>query len=232
MIKRLAIIPARGGSKRIKNKNLNIFHGKPLIYYPISAAKNSKIFDKIHVSSDSKKILDYSNELKIKTDFVRPKYLANDKIGLRDVVKYVISRYQKINHNYDEIWLIYATNPFITKNIIRNCLKSFKKIPKNKKNALITITKYNYPIDWAQRLTIQNTLTPLNKKKIKIDSKKAPKVFCDAGMINIYRKENFDTISKTNYFPFEIPFYSSVDIDNLEDFEFAKRLFKKNKNVI
>ena len=66
MIKRLAIIPARGGSKRIKNKNLKNFHGKPLIYYSITAAKNSKIFDKIHVSSDSKKILKYSEKLKIK----------------------------------------------------------------------------------------------------------------------------------------------------------------------
>ena len=64
MIKRLAIIPARGGSKRIKNKNLKNFFGKPLIYYSILAAKKSKIFSEIHVSADSKKILKYQ-KLKI-----------------------------------------------------------------------------------------------------------------------------------------------------------------------
>ena len=59
MIKRLAIIPARSGSKRIKNKNLKLFYGKPLIYYSIKALKESNIFSKIHISSDSSKILDY-----------------------------------------------------------------------------------------------------------------------------------------------------------------------------
>ena len=73
MIKRLAIIPAKKISKRIKNKNLKLFKGKPLLYYPIKAAKQSKIFDTIHISSDSEKILNYSNSLNIKTDFKRPK---------------------------------------------------------------------------------------------------------------------------------------------------------------
>ena len=65
MIKRLALIPARGGSKRIINKNLKLFYGKPLMYYSILAAKNSKIFNKIHVSSDSLKIINYSKKLSI-----------------------------------------------------------------------------------------------------------------------------------------------------------------------
>ena len=66
---------ARGGSKRIKNKNLKNFFGKPLIYYPIHAAQKSKIFDKIHVSSDSIKILKYSKKLKTSSDFKRPSKL-------------------------------------------------------------------------------------------------------------------------------------------------------------
>ena len=78
MIKRLAIIPARGGSKRIKNKNLKFFFGKPLIYYSILAAKKSKIFSKIHVSSDSSKILNYVKNLNVQTEFKRPKNLSND----------------------------------------------------------------------------------------------------------------------------------------------------------
>ena len=84
MIKRLAIIPARAGSKRIKNKNMKLFFGKPLIYYSIKAALDSKIFDKIHISSDSKKIINYGKKFKINSDFERPKYLSDDRTGIKD----------------------------------------------------------------------------------------------------------------------------------------------------
>lgn len=227
MIKRLAIIPARGGSKRIKNKNLRKFHGKPLIYYSITAAKNSKIFDKIHVSSDSKKILKYSEKLKIKTDFKRPKILANDKVGIRDVLKYVVKKYKNNQIHFDEVWLIYATNPFVNKKTILNCLSAYKKISKKKNNALMTVTKYNYPINWAQILSSKKILKPIQLKNIKTRSQQLSNFFCDAGMINIYNKKNFTEKMKVNYFPFYIPLYSSVDIDNHQDFELAKRLFKK-----
>ena len=227
MIKRLAIIPARGGSKRIKNKNLKHFHGKPLIYYSITAAKDSKIFDKIHVSSDSKKILKYSEKLKIKVDFKRPKSLAKDNIGIRDVLKHVVKKYENNQIYFDEVWLIYATNPFVTKKIILNCLSEYKKISKKKNNALMTVTKYNYPINWAQTLSSKKILKPVNLKNIKTRSQQLSNSFCDAGMINIYNKKSFTEKIKVNYFPFHIPLYSSVDIDNFQDFELAKRLFKK-----
>jgi CMP-N-acetylneuraminic acid synthetase len=75
-INRLAIIPARKGSKRIKNKNLKLFNNKPLIFHSINAAINSKIFDKIHVSSDSKEILSYVKKVGLKNDFTRPKNIS------------------------------------------------------------------------------------------------------------------------------------------------------------
>ena len=226
MIKRLAIIPARGGSKRIKDKNLKLFYRKPLIYYSISAARNSKIFNKIHISSDSEKILKYSNKLKIKTDFQRPSYLADDKVGLRKVLEYVVSRYEKINESFDEIWLLYATNPFITDKIIIECSETYKRVPKKPNNALMTVTKYNYPLHWAQKLNKSNILKPLNKQKTKKKFQSFSKILCDAGMINIYKSKNFKSNFKTNYFAHEIPYHSSVDIDNNDDFEFAKKLFK------
>jgi pseudaminic acid cytidylyltransferase len=226
MIKRLALIPARGGSKRITNKNLKFFCGKPLIYYSILAVKNSKIFNKIHVSSDSLKILNYSKKQNIKTDFVRPDYLSNDKVGIKKVIKYVVNKYKKKNQNFDEVWLIYATNPFITKKIIINCAKTFKKFKKKSNNALMTVTKFNYPIHWAQKINKNNILEAVDKKNMKKNSNYFQKIFCDAGMLNIYNPESFKAKSKTRYYPFEIPYHSSVDIDNYEDFEFAKKLFK------
>ena len=230
MIKRLAIIPARSGSKRIKNKNLKIFLGKPLIYYSIKALKESNIFSKIHISSDSSKILNYSNKLNIKTDFKRPKYLADDKTGLNEVLKYVISKYKSLNQTYDEIWLIFANNPFITKKILIACSKEYKKISHKDNNALMTVTKYNYPVNWAQKLSSNKYLLPLDGFNLKTRSQDFDKIFCEAGMINVYSSKNFYSQTKIKFFPFELPMYSSVDIDNIEDFKFAKILFK-NQNI-
>jgi len=226
MIKRLAIIPARGGSKRIKNKNLKPFFGKPLIYYSIKALKDADIFSKIHISSDSNKILDYCNKLEVKTDFKRPKYLADDKTGLRKVLKYVVSKYESLNQNYDEVWLIFANNPFINKKTILDCSKAYKKINNKKNNALMTVTKYNYPINWAQKLSSNNYLLPLDTFNLKTRSQDFNEVYCEAGMINVYSSKIFNSKIRTKYFPFELPLYASVDIDNMEDFKFANILFQ------
>ena len=80
MVKRLAIVPARGGSKRIRNKNIKLFCGKPVINYTINTLQKSKLFSKIHVSTESKKIAEVCKK-KIKFDFFRPKRLSGDKIG-------------------------------------------------------------------------------------------------------------------------------------------------------
>ena len=229
MIKRLAIIPARGGSKRIKYKNLKLFCGKPLIYYSIKALKESNLFNKIHISSDSNKILNYSNKLKIKTDFKRPNHLADDKTVISKVLDYVVNKYKSLNQIFDEIWLVFPNNPFITRKIVIDCSKAYKKINNNKNNALMTVTKYNYPINWAQVLGSNSQLLPIDNLSLKIRSQDFNKIYCEAGMINIYSNNLFHSKMKTNYFPFELPLYSSVDIDDIDDFKYAKILFN-NKN--
>jgi len=226
MIRRLAVIPARGGSKRIKNKNLKLFCKKPLIYYPIRAVKESNLFKKIHISSDSSRILNFCNKLGIKTDFRRPKYLADDKTALSKVLKYVVTEYEYLNQNYYEVWLIFANNPFIVKKTLINCSKAYKKISNDKNNALMTVTKYNYPVNWAQKLSKKKYLIPLDDFNLKTRSQDFSKVFCDAGMINVYSNKCFKKELKTKYFPFELPLYSSVDIDNIDDFQLAQKLFK------
>jgi N-acylneuraminate cytidylyltransferase len=229
-IKRLAIIPARAGSTRIKNKNLKLFYNKPLIYYSIKSSLKSNLFSKIHVSSNSNKILNYTNKLGLKNDFTRPNYLSGNKIGLSPVIEFVVDKFRKLGKNFDEVWLIYATNPFINTNIIKECYNQYKKISKDPKNALMTVTKYNYPINWAQKINKKGYLEIVKKKNSNKRSQDLSKIFCDAGMINIYSGKKFlKKQLSTKYFPFEIPIYKSVDIDTLEDFDFAKALFKINK---
>ena len=90
MTYRLAIIPAREGSKRIKNKNISSFYQKPIIYHPLDTIVSSKLFNKIHISTDSIKIKKIIEKKNIKVDFLRPKKLSTDRIGLKDVINYVL----------------------------------------------------------------------------------------------------------------------------------------------
>ena len=105
----IALIPARKGSKSIKNKNLYKISGKPLLYYTISAAKKSKIFDQIFVSSDSKKILDYSANQNVST-IIRPRKYSNDFSSANDVVKHFINQNDKLKKK-DIIVYLQPTSP-------------------------------------------------------------------------------------------------------------------------
>ena len=94
-INRLAIIPARGGSIRIKDKNIKKFFKKPIISYPINALKKSKLFKKIHISTDSLKIKKMVDKIGVKTDFMRPRKLALDHVIINDVLRFVVKEYEK-----------------------------------------------------------------------------------------------------------------------------------------
>ena len=224
MVKRLAIIPARSGSKRIKNKNIISFFNKPLIFYSINAAKKSKLFSKIHVSTDSKKIKKIAKIYGADSEFERDKSISDDKTGILEVLNFVIKKYKKINISFDEVWLIYATNPFIESKYLKKANKIYKK--NNKKKNIISVSKYNFPIFWAQEVNKRSKfLSPIFKKKIKKDSNTFNHYYCDSGMFVIYAK-NFFKKKSAKYIPFEIPWWKSIDIDTLEDLEAAKKIYK------
>ena len=221
---RIAIIPARSGSIRIKDKNIKKFHGKPLISYCLSEIKKSKMFCKIHVSTESKKIVNLAKKINIKTDFLRTKKLSQDKVGIQEVIEYVIKKYSGTGLKFDEIWLFYATNPFINTNIIKKAYSIYLK--NKKKYSIMTVTKYNYPIEWSGFIK-NRKLKHIFPKLVSKDSKKTYKALCDAGMLVIYQNsflKNMD--KKIEYIPCILPLGNSVDIDDREDFRLAEKLFK------
>lgn len=224
--KRLAIIPARGGSKRIKNKNIIKFSGKPLINHSIDSLNRSKLFDTIHVSTDTLKIKRIAKKKKnVNIDFLRPKYLSGDKIGVQKVINYVVKKFQKKNKFFDEVWLIFATNPFLSKKILINASKMYQKY--NGKYSILPVSRYNYPIEWALKTDKNFLLKPVFKSEIKKNSNKFKQKYCDAGMFVIYEK-NFLNKKNHNFKPFFIPYTKTVDIDNLDDLDLANKLFKKH----
>ena len=117
----LALIPARGGSKGIKNKNIKLFNGKPLIEWTIRSALNSKLIDKIVVSSDSNKILNISKKLGVDV-ILRPKNISGDKASTESVIKHCIKYYKNF---YQTVVLLSPTSPLRKKNDIDKAIKFF-----------------------------------------------------------------------------------------------------------
>jgi CMP-N-acetylneuraminic acid synthetase len=128
----IAIITARGGSKRIKNKNIISFFGKPMIFYSINCAKKSKLFSEIFVSTDSKKIKKISLKYGASVPFLRTKKLSDDITGTREVVK---SFLQNLKKKYKYVCCIYPTAPLMR---VRDLIRGYEKIKKNASNYIFS----------------------------------------------------------------------------------------------
>jgi CMP-N-acetylneuraminic acid synthetase len=124
----LLIIPARGGSKRIKSKNTKLLNGKPIIAYTIETAKKSKLFSEIHISTESIKIANLCAKLKFPISFLRKKELSNDKAKLTDVFKFVVKKYKSEKKIFSEIWFMTPCSPLIEPIDLINASKFFNKI--------------------------------------------------------------------------------------------------------
>ena len=135
----LGLIPARSGSKRIKNKNIYELNGKPLIQYTIEAAKNSKLLDDVIVSTDSKRIAEIANNFNINVPFLRPKKLSGDKIEMIEVIKHVVKKkkFKKINL----IMLLQPTSPLRTNIDIDKSIKLFSL---KRADTLVSVTNKKY----------------------------------------------------------------------------------------
>lgn len=122
----LAFIPARGGSKGIKDKNILDIQGKPMIAYTIEAAKRSAYVDEVIVSTDSEKIKQIAEQYGAWVPFLRPTELARDETPTLDVVLYVINKLKELNHQYEVLLLLQPTSPLRTSEDIDNAIKLFE----------------------------------------------------------------------------------------------------------
>jgi len=141
----IAIIPARIGSKRIKNKNIKLFSGKPIIYYAIRNLKKTNIFDQIYVSTDSEQIADIAKSYEVEVPFLRDKIYANDFTPIHKVIKDFL---KKLNSKNDikSVCCCFPCTPLINEKIIK---KGFEKYKKNKSKFIFPIIKYTHPIQRA-----------------------------------------------------------------------------------
>ena len=214
----LAIIPARAGSKRIKNKNLlKLYEEYSLLDFSFNSLKNSKYIDKFILSSDSKKILGLGKKIGFKNNILRPKKLASDKALSEDVILHVL---KKINQKFDIILLIQITSPLRTSKDIDVAIKKFIR---NKYDTLISISKTKFKKKFNVALTKKKFL----KKNFK--SNKNKKFYYSInGAIYVLSVDHFiknKSFYSSNTGYYLMPARRSLDIDTPLDLEKLKSYF-------
>jgi len=221
---KICLIPAREGSKRIKNKNIKFFCGRPLISYSIELAKKSKLFDDVIVSTDSKKIAKIARRYGASTPFLRPKKISNQFSLDKEVVEHFLNFYKekKIKINY--LCYLYPTAPLLK---ISTLKKSFIKLKNSNYSKLITVCNFSHPIQRALKKNKLNEIVFLNKKKQFVRSQDLTKFYYDAGQVYWYNIDKyFKNREKSKTLSLELNRYDVQDIDTLEDFKVAEKLYK------
>lgn len=218
---RLAIIPARGGSKRIPRKNIKNFHGKPIIAYTIESAINSKLFDEIMVSTDDKEIAEIAKKYGAKIPFFRNYETSSDTATTLDVISEVIANYENKGIVVNEFCCMYPCAPFISENLIT---ESYLKFSTNCYDTVFPIVRYTTPIQRALKTT-GNLVEMYDDRFQNTRSQDLPSAFYDAGMFYWSSKrvieENSSLFTKnTSYI--ELDELKTQDIDNEIDWKLAE----------
>ncbi len=228
-MKFLAIIPARKGSKTLPNKNYKNFNRKPLIYWTIKAAQKSKCFEKIMVSTDSKKIQIISKKMGVECPYLRPKKLSGDQINVHKVVKHVINYYKKKKYVPEAVVLLQPTSPLREFSDIKNCCKIFKKF---KPDSLVSVLKiqHNYNPDNLYTLK-KNNLSPRVKKNQLLQRQQQKDYYARNGAsIYITKTSRIkDYILGGKIKGYLMNKIKSIDINDKYDFSLAEILQSKYK---
>ena len=222
------MIPARGGSKRIPKKNIQEVAGIPLIGHVIRNAINSNIFQDIYVSTDSDEIASISLEFGAKTSAKRPKNLSDDYTPTRPVIADFIERHPKLNTDKSVVACVYPFAILIDSNLFRLARDNFEAL-KDKSRYLAAIQKYPHPIQRSFSLTPEGLLSPSSPGSLEARTQDLPAKYHDAGQFYFAKSSTWlshKSVLATAY-GFLIPKYSAVDIDDMEDLEYLRSLYKQ-----
>ena len=181
-MKRLAIIPARGGSKRIPRKNVIDFFGKPIISYPIEAALQSSLFDEVHVSTDDEEIAAIAKKAGASLPFMREARFADDFTPVLEVARFVLRKYKDQNKEFDSFTMIMPCSPLITSEdlIKANSIFEMHKLS----TPVLSVSKYPSPIEWAFKEN-NNILEIADSSKLTIRSQDLTDSYFDTGNFSI-----------------------------------------------
>lgn len=228
----IAIITARGGSKRIPRKNIKNFEGKPIIAYSIEAALKSGVFEEVMVSTDDKEIAEIAMKYGASVPFFRSEATSNDFATTSDVIMEVIKEYEKRGKKFDFATCLYPTAPFLTADLIKAAVTQAEK---ERPDEVIGVVEFSFPPQRCYFVTENGRMEYKYKEFAYTRSQDLEKLYHDAGQLYIYNVEKF--IEKNgklteNLMPYIISPMLVQDIDTEDDWKLAEmkyRFWKESK---
>jgi len=228
-MKNLAIIPARSGSKGLKNKNVLHLAGKPLLAYSIEVALQSLMFDNIIVSTDSENYAEIARKYGADVPFMRDAEASSDMASSWDVVREVLHKYEKYGQTFDTVMLLQPTSPFRSTSDVVNAFDLF--IQKTA-DAVVSVTEVEHPVQWCFSLPDDGSMSYFSQSPYHNMRRQDLTVFYrENGAIylvkaNLIVNPEWDLYQK-NCFAYKMSSEGSLDIDQKADFQFAEWLIQK-----
>jgi len=227
---KLAVIPARGGSKRIPRKNIKLFNGKPMIAWSIDAALQSGVFDQVLVSTDDDEIADVARQFGAQVPFRRPATLADDQTGTSAVVRHAIDwvtrhQWHAEQGRPDIVACIYATAPLLTAELLAEAMTLGAQQPEL--DYIFSGCRFSFPIQRALYRDHRGAVTPVQPDAIAKRSQDLVETYHDAGQFYLGRAQSWSegrpVFSASSYL-FELPQHRVQDIDTMDDWRRAELL--------
>ena len=223
----IAIIPARGGSKRIPDKNIRCLAGKPMIAYTIAAARESGLFERVVVSTDSEEIGQVARQFGAEVPFLRDQALADDLTPVSSVTADALFQIDPSGERFESVAQLMANCPLRTS---ADVCDSYRQFQTTGTESQISVVRYGWQNPWwAVRQNARHELEPIFKDQITARSQDLPELFCPTGAIwwaqtaVLRRTKTFHVENKTGW---EIPWQRGIDIDTFEDMDMAEVLFR------
>lgn len=222
---RLAVITARGGSKRIPKKNIKDFCGKPILAYSVEAAIKAAIFDTVMVSTDSQEIAKIAQQYGAEVPFLRSEHTSNDYAPTAEVVREVLTKYADSGIKYDQFCCIYPTAPFVTEEKLQ---KAAGMLTQSSAGSLLSVVAYSFPPQRAFVLR-EGMVQYQNPENACARSQDLETIYHDAGQFYFCRTAAFleqKTLITRSCIPFIMPEEEVQDIDNFSDWTLAEMKYK------
>ena len=226
---KVAIIPARKGSKRIPGKNIKDFCGKPIIAYSIQAAQDSKLFDRIIISTDSKEIAAIASSYGAEIPFMRPPELADDLTQTDPVILHALEWFLEKECDVNYVCCLYPTAPFIKSKYLK---EGFNLLKQNNATSVFPVTTFRSSIFRALKINENQRIEMFWPEYFNSHSQDLETAYYGAGQfywadVEKYLKEK--SFYSNDAIPLVLPNYLVQDIDTQDDWDMAEMMFKVNK---
>lgn len=229
--RKIAIITARGGSKRIPKKNIKEFCGLPIIAYSIRTALGSGLFDEVMVSTDSEEIAETAKRFGANVPFMRSADNSDDYATTEDVILEVLQRYRELGTEYDYVCCIYPTAPFVTEAALAEAMA---KMEKYEPSVVIPLVQFSYPPQRCFVVDDRGYARFKYPQYVRTRSQDLEKQYHDAGQFYIYNSDRLiaaNGIIEDDFMPIIMPELLVQDIDTEDDWKIAEMKYKIINNI-